>query len=79
MSGGDASTSGDGPNIVELEPRLSDKERAQQIKLAMLDVLTPVMAQLDAARTDGFIVEFNIGIGPLNKNVVNVLKVSKEF
>lgn len=66
-------------SVTSLPPRKTDAERAAEIKKQMLEALVPVMALLDEAYAAGFIVDFSVGRGPVNRYVVTGLKVSKEF
>jgi len=48
-----------GDNVLRLE---TDADKAARHKQALADVLGPVVAACEAARRDGFLVEYQVGL-----------------
>lgn len=64
---------------VRLVTNTPDAERAAQIRANVIKALEPVLAELDDAKKDGFTVQFTLGADALGRNVIQALRLSKEF
>lgn len=60
-------------------PGKPDIQVAAELRERAIVVLSPVLTLLDEAEAAGFQIQFNLGPGGLGRQVIQTLKVMKEF
>lgn len=60
-------------------PIRTDADIAEAHKAKIIEAMMPLLAAMDAARRDGFVVSFNLAPDAMGRQVIQVLKLIKEF
>lgn len=67
-------------NVLTLAPGKSDHDRAQDLKEALAEASKPLLAVLNEATKDGFLINVQFGsVPPLGQIGIQQLIVSKHF
>lgn len=66
-------------NVTRLIPTKSDAEVAADFKRRMVEVYEPVLRLVDEIRAAGFEPGIQSGVGPLGKEVIARLSITKSY
>ena len=67
---------GPGKVVAHIEP---EKERAERHKERLRDLFAPVVEEMEAARADGFLTEFQIAFDAYGRYAVTSISLVKRF
>lgn len=62
-----------------VKTHLTEAEEALNIKAMVQEALADVCTAMDYAMKQGFRVSFNINLGPIGRNIVTNLTISKDY
>ena len=66
-------------NTLTVVPSKPDAEVAAELKKKIIEALEPVCKILSEADEAGFEASFHIGLGPLGKQSIHMLKIAKIY
>lgn len=64
---------------VALVPARTDTEVAAELRADVTEKLVAVCKAMDAATAGGFVANFNIGMGPYGRYIVQAVTIAKHF
>lgn len=67
------------PDPVTLVPTKSDVDTAADLRRDMQMALEPLVKVVQAAKDNGFIINFQVGPGPMGRIAILNISVAKEF